>query len=174
LRHEITDADRAERDELEVVRMETKLTKKIGQLLGLLSPMVMAKLSGSLDYGVICEQFNTSEDHPAKVIERLDAMISTQVTAELEGLMERTQALKGQKACRASKSIAMERSIDMVQSRQCQIDREVLTEHSARSWAQGVGRFEEARDGEEFYLETLIGEAEQEELETFMLAEKKI
>jgi hypothetical protein len=67
LLHEITDADRAERDEPEVVRMETKLTKKIGQFFGLLSLIVIAKCSGSLDYRVIWEQFNTSEDHPANV-----------------------------------------------------------------------------------------------------------
>jgi hypothetical protein len=39
--------------------------------------MVMTKCSGSLDHRVIWEQLNTSEDRPAKVIERLDAMIST-------------------------------------------------------------------------------------------------
>jgi hypothetical protein len=36
LLNEITDADRAKRDEPEVARMETKLTKKIGQFFGVL------------------------------------------------------------------------------------------------------------------------------------------
>jgi hypothetical protein len=136
--------------------------------------MLMAKCSGSLGHRVIWEQLNTSEDQPAKVIGRLDAMISTQVTTELEGLMERPKALKAQKACRVYKSIAMKRSIDMVQSRPCQIDREVLTENFGWSWAQEVDRFEEAREGAEFCRETQIREAEQEELETFMPDGKKI
>jgi hypothetical protein len=68
----------------------------------------------------------------------------------------------------------MKRSIDMVQSRPCQIDREVLTEHFGPSWVQEVDRFEDAREGAEFCIKTQIREAEQEELETFMPDEKKI
>jgi hypothetical protein len=172
--HEIADAARGQGDGPEALRREAKLTKEIGQLLALLSPAVMEKCFGSLDHRVIWEQLNTSEEHRGRVIEWLDAMISTQVTAELDGLRERTQALKVQEAYRVSKSVAMKRYIDTVQSPPCQIDREALTEHFARSWARGTDQFQEAREGAEFHLEAKIGDTEHEELEASMLDEKRI
>jgi hypothetical protein len=93
----------------------------------------MEKCFGSLDYRVIWAQLNSSEEHRGRVIEWLDTMVSTQVTAELDGLRERTQALKIQDAYRVSNSIAMKRYVDTVQGPPCQIDREALTEPIARS-----------------------------------------
>jgi hypothetical protein len=75
----------------------------------------MDKCFGSLDHRVIREQLSPSEHSRGRVIEGLDAMTSTQVTAELDGLRERLQALKVQEGDRASKSVAMKRCVDTVQ-----------------------------------------------------------
>jgi hypothetical protein len=127
-----------------------------------------------MNHEVIWEQLNTSEEHRARVIEWLDAMINTQVMEEVEGLKQRAQALTVEEAYRVSKSIAMKRYVDRVQSPQSQISTEAITEHFSRSWSQSADQFHEARDGDEFHLETSLGEQEQNELEGFMLDDKHI
>jgi hypothetical protein len=134
----------------------------------------MENCFGSLDNRVIWEQLYTSQEHHGRVIAWLDAMISTQVTTEVDGSRERTQALKVQEAYRVSKSIAMKRWVDTAQSPPCQIDRETLTQHIVRSWAERADGFQDAREPPEFHLEAKIGDVQHEELEAFMLNEKKI
>jgi hypothetical protein len=112
----------------------------------------------TVNHEVIWEQSKTCEEHCPRVIEWLDAMINTQVTEEVEGLKQRAQSLRVQEAYRVSKSIAMKRYVDRVQHPQCQISTEAITEHFSRSWSQSTDQFREARDGDEFHLETRFGE----------------
>jgi hypothetical protein len=68
-------------------------------------------------------------DHRRRVIDWLDAMISTEVSSELERMNERMQTQKVQEAYRTSPSIAMRRYVDKVQLPQCPIGRETVTAH---------------------------------------------
>jgi hypothetical protein len=116
--HGIVEAQGREPERAESVRRGAKLTWHVAQVLGLLSTEVMMGCFGTMNHEAIWDQLNTSEEHRAGVIEWLDAMISTQVTEEVEGLKQRAQALKVQEAYRVSKSIAMKRYVDRVQSPQ--------------------------------------------------------
>jgi hypothetical protein len=67
------------------------------------------------------------------VIEWLDAMLTTQISDEIEEKNKRGIALKIQEAYRTSKGITMRRYIDMEQSPQYQIDTERVTDHFRRT-----------------------------------------
>jgi hypothetical protein len=173
--HEIADVDaHQEAAEGDIRRRENRFTKRFSALLNLLPSEIMLQYFGTQDHGTVWEELNTSEEHRGRVIEWLDAMISTQISSELHGLTERTQTLKVQDAYRTSKGIAMRRYIDKVEAPQCQIEKDKITEHFAHSWARGIDQFREAENDTEFHLDSRIGEREEEELESFMLDEKNI
>jgi hypothetical protein len=135
---------------------------------------MMMQYFGTGDHAEGWNELNTSEEHWGRVIEWLDAVISTQVTGELEDRGERTQALKVQDAYRTSKTIAMRRYIDKIQSPQCPIEQEVITDHFAHSWAKGIDEFRAAEDHTGFQLDPRIVDREDDDLQAFMLNEKNI
>jgi hypothetical protein len=93
--HEITDANaHIDEGENEIRRRESRFTRRFGEVMRLLPPEMMMQYFGTGDHAEVWNELNTSEEHRGRVIEWLDAVISTQVTGELEGLRERTQALK--------------------------------------------------------------------------------
>jgi hypothetical protein len=73
-----------------------------------------------------------------------------------------------------SKSIAMKRYIGKVQSPQCSIGTDGITNQLSRSWARSTGAFREPHEGQEFHPERRLGREEDNELEAFMLDEQPI
>jgi hypothetical protein len=102
---------------------------------------------GTQDRREICNELNTSVDHSIRVIDRLDVMISTELSGELEGMSERMQTQKVREAHRTSPSIAMRRYVDKAQSRQCPIGRQTVIAHFTATWAPPSKDFEEALPG---------------------------
>jgi hypothetical protein len=155
-------------------RRQSKFTKRIAPILNLLPPETIVEHFGTSNHEEIWQELNTDEDHRDRVIEWLDALITTQVSAELQEMNKRAQALKVQEAYRTSKGLAMKRSIDKEQSPQCQIGMEIVTEHFKRTWARPEDDFVEADDSSVFHLNPLITDREEEEMERFILDEKNI
>jgi hypothetical protein len=161
-------------EDVQTRRRQAKFTKRIGPILNLLEPWTIQEYFGSEEHEEIWRALNEDMSHRDRVIDWLDAMISTQVSEELREMNKRSQALKIQEAYRTSRGIAMRRFIDKKQSPQCQIDKEVVTEHFRMTWAPPEEDFVEANEDSEFHLDKLIGEDEETELESFMMNETNI
>jgi hypothetical protein len=71
-------------------------------------------------------------------------VIIAEIFGQLAKTNEELQTRKVPKADRVSKSIVMRRYIDKVQSPQCPIDAQVVTEPFVELWALPVRDFEEA------------------------------
>jgi hypothetical protein len=155
-------------------RQRRRFTKRLAPILSLLPPETMEAYFGSGDHETIWQAMNTSEDHRNRVIDWLDAMITTQVQGEIKEMNKRAQALKIQEAYRTSKGIAMKRFIEKEQSPQCQIDMENVTEHFRETWSKPLDDFIEAEEESPFYLESRITGEDEDEMEEFMLDEKNI
>jgi hypothetical protein len=99
--------------------------------LNLLNPETIQQYFGTDNHEEIWRELNTEEEHRERVIDSLDAMISTQVSGEIEEMNKRAQAqaqaLKVQEAYRTSKGITIRRFIDKKQSPQRQIEIERVT-----------------------------------------------
>jgi hypothetical protein len=87
---------------------------------------------------------------------------------------KRAQEPKVQEAYRTSKGITMRRFIDKQQSPQCQIDMQIVTEHSRETWSRPDENFVEAREYSIFHLDGRITETEEEEMTRFMIDEANI
>jgi hypothetical protein len=89
---------------------------------------------------------------------------------------KRANPLKIQKAYPTSKGITMRMYIDKEQSLQCQIDMDSVTDHFRKTWARPEHEFIEAEASSMFHLEAVLTEKEEEkeEMQSFMLDEKKI
>jgi hypothetical protein len=173
--HEIADVnDHEDEGRNDFDRREARLTAKYSEVIKLVPPETMKRFFGTEDRREICNELKTSEQYRTRFIDWLDAMISNQVTSEFEGLRQRTQALKIQEAYRTSKGITVRRFIDQAPSPQCPIQKEVITDHFARNWSEGITGFREAPEGTEFHLEKRIGDQEDDELQAFMQEEKNI
>jgi 3-dehydroquinate dehydratase len=173
---EVEEADEGE-DEArnqERRRRQGKFTKRLSPILNLLSPETIETYFGTTDHEDIWRELNTDAGHRSKVIEWLDAMLTVQVSGEIEEMNKRANALKIQEAYRTSKGITMRRYIDKEQSPQCQIDMDNVTDHFRRTWARPEREFVEAEPDSMFHLEAVLTEKEEEEMQSFMLDEKKI
>jgi hypothetical protein len=155
-------------------RRRAKFTKRIGLILNLLSPEVIQRYFGSVNHEAIWEELNTDTGRQGRVIEWLDAMITTQVEGEIGEMSKKAHALKVQEAYRTSKGIAMRRFIDQEQSPQCQIEMETVKEHFREVWARPEEDFVEADADSIFHLEPKMTPEDEETLEEFMLNEKNI
>jgi hypothetical protein len=155
-------------------RKRGQFTKQIGRVVQLLPQEIFQEYFGTSDHRALWEELNTSNEHRDRVIEWLDGLISSHVTGEQAQLNERAQALRVQDAYRTSKSIAMKRYVDKVQSPQCRIEKEEITAHFGTSWSAGIDEFREAAPESEFYLEPKIEEAEGDEMAIYMLDERNI
>jgi hypothetical protein len=159
---------------IESRRRQVKFTKRVSRVLNLLERDAIMGYFGTEDHEEIWRTMNTDEDHRERVIEWLDAMISSQVSEELREMNKRAQALKVQEAYRTSKAIAMKRFIDKQQSPQCPIDMTKVTDHFKEVWAPPQDEFCEAEEGSIFRLEQKIGDDEEVQMEAFMLNTKNI
>jgi hypothetical protein len=151
-------------EKAEMRRREAKLTRRIGSVLNLMDGDVMKAVFGSDDHKEAWQELNTAPDHRQRTTEWLDAVITTGVSWELEKMNEKLQARKVQKTHRTSKSIAMRRYIDKVQSPQCPIETDVVTEHFAETWAPPTRKFQEANQWSTFYLEERLQRSEPTEM----------
>jgi hypothetical protein len=97
-----------------------------------------------------------------------------QVSGEIEEMNKKASTLKIQEAYRTSKGITMRRYVDKEQSPQCQIEMEDVTEHFTRTGARPEEDIIEADRHSRFHLDAVITEAEGDELQGFLLDEKKI
>jgi hypothetical protein len=68
---------------------------------------MMKAVFGSDEHKEVWQELNTAPDHRQRFIEWLDAVITTEVSGELEKMNEELQARKIQETHRTSKSIAM-------------------------------------------------------------------
>jgi hypothetical protein len=155
-------------------RRRGQFTKQMGRVLQVIPPTTFQEYFGTADHRALWEELNTSSEHRDRVIEWLDGMISNCVTEEQNEMNKRAQALKIQDAYRTSKSIAMKRYIDKIQSPQCHIETGTITGHFGESWSAGIDEFHEATAGSEFYLEPKIEEQDSDDMAAFMLDEKNI
>jgi hypothetical protein len=119
-------------------------------------------------------EMNTAADHRQHVIKWLESLIMSEVSEELEGMNERVQAQKVQEAYRTSKSIAMRKYIDKVQSPPCPIEVATVRAHFSEAWAPPRLGFEEATEESIFHLEPRIPEEASEEMMEYMVDEKHI
>jgi hypothetical protein len=164
-----------ENDEgVETRRRRAKFTKRITPILNLLSPDVIEQYFGSVNHEAIWEELNIDAEHRNRVIEWLDAMITTQVEGEIGEMNKKAQALKVQETYRTSKGIAMRRFINKEQSPQCQIEMGTVKEHFREIWARPREEFIEAEKNTMFHLESKIMPEDEEELEEYILTEKNI
>jgi hypothetical protein len=164
-----------EEDEgVETRRLRRRFTKRITPILNLLTPQTIEEYFGTHDHEAIWQELNTDESHRNRVIDWLDALITTQVEGEIQEMNKKAQALKIQEEYRTSKGITMRRSIEKEQSPQCQIDMESVTEHFRQTWSRPLEEVIEADKESVFHLEPRITEHEAEEMEEFMLDEKNI
>jgi hypothetical protein len=79
-------------------RREAKLTRQVGAVIDLITEDTMRNVLGTQDRREIWNELNMSVDHRRRVIDWLDAMISAQVSGELEGTNERMQTQKVREA----------------------------------------------------------------------------
>jgi hypothetical protein len=107
---------------------------------------------GTQDRREIWNELNTSVDHRRRVTDWLDAMISIEISGELEGMNERMRTQKVREAYRTSPRIAMRRYVDKVQLPQCPIGRETVTAHFIATWAPPKHDFEEALPSKDIIL----------------------
>jgi hypothetical protein len=89
--HSIIEAQGRDPERAESLQRGAKVTRHVAQVLRLLSTEVMMGCFGTVNHKVTWEQLNSSEEHRARVIEWLDAMINTQVMEEIEGLKQRAR-----------------------------------------------------------------------------------
>jgi hypothetical protein len=118
-----------EGEDAERRRKQAKLRRQVGAVLDLMTEDTIRNVFGTQDCREIWNELNTSVDQMRRVIDWLDAMISTKVSGELEGMNERMQTQKVREAYCTSPSIAIKRYVDKVQSLQCLIGRETVTAH---------------------------------------------
>jgi hypothetical protein len=77
-----------------------------------LTPEITVNYFSSSNYKEIWWELNTQEDRRERVIEWLDAMITTQISGEIEEMNKRVQTLKIQEVSRILKGTTMRRFID--------------------------------------------------------------
>jgi hypothetical protein len=175
--HAISEPGPADEDEAaEVVaeRRKGRFTKQMGRILRILPPAVFTEYFGTDDHRALWQELSTSNEHRDRVIEWLDGLISMHVSEEQKELNKKAQAMKVQDAYRTSKSVAMKRYIDKMQSPQCPIETEAITMHFGQSWSAGIDEFREAADDSEFHLEGRMGEQDGDEMAAYMRDEKNI
>jgi hypothetical protein len=85
---------------------------RIGAPLTLLPEKTMQEYFGSRNHEEIWRGLTTNSDHRSKVIEWLDAMLTTQVSGEIDQMNKKASALKIQETYSTSKGITMKRYID--------------------------------------------------------------
>jgi hypothetical protein len=90
-------------------RKQAKLTRQVAAILGSIIEDTIRNVFGTQDRSKISKELNTSVDPRRRVIDWLDAMISTKVSGELAGMNEQMQTQKVREAYRTSPSIAMKR-----------------------------------------------------------------
>jgi hypothetical protein len=154
------DRERAERDregegegeDAERRRKQAKLRQQVGAVLDIMTEDTIRNVFGTQNRREIWNELNTSVDHRRRVIDWLDAMISAKVSGELAGMNERMQTQKVREAHCTSRSIAMRRYVDKVQSPQCPIRRETVMAHFTVTWAPPREDFEEALPNTDAYL----------------------
>jgi acetyl-CoA carboxylase alpha subunit len=100
-------------------RRQMKFTKRLATILGSLSEDTMHEYFGLQSHKEIWRELNTNADHRNKVIDWLDAMLTMQVSEEIQEMNKKASALKIQEAYRTSKRITTKRYIDKEQSLQC-------------------------------------------------------
>jgi hypothetical protein len=159
---------------LERRRKQAKFTKRLAPILRLLPDQTMQAYFGSTSHEEIWRALNTSADHRTRVIEWLDALLTTQVSGEIEEMNKKAGMLKIQESYRTSKGITMRRYIDKEQSPQCPIEMNEVTDHFTRTWAKPEQQFIEAEPESRYHLEAKITDDEEEKLQGYLLDEKKI
>jgi hypothetical protein len=87
---------------LEKRRKQMKSTKRLAPILRLLSEETMQEYFGLRNHEEIWRKLNTNADHRSKVIEWLDAMLTTQMSGEIEEMNKKASALKIQEEYRTS------------------------------------------------------------------------
>jgi hypothetical protein len=125
--------DGEEARDLERRRKQAKFTKRSTPILRLLPEQTILEYFGSRSHEGIRGALNTSADHRTRMIEWLEAMLTTQASGEIEQMNKRASALKIQESYRTSKGITMRRNIGKEQSPQCQIEMEEVTEHFTKT-----------------------------------------
>jgi uncharacterized C2H2 Zn-finger protein len=161
-------------DEAGTRRRRMKLTRRIGAVANLVSAERMREVFNTESHEAIWEAMNTSEDHRGRVIEWLESLMMTEVEAEVEGMTERMQAQRVQEAYRTSKSIAMRRYVDKVQSPPCPIEVEGVRAHFGETWSAPRVEFQEAGPDSIFHLEPRLPAEASAEMEEYMTNEKHI
>jgi hypothetical protein len=114
--------DREEARDLERRRKQAKFTKRLTPILRLLPEQMILEHFGSGSHEGIWEALNTSAGHRTRVIEWLEAILTTQVSGEIKEMNKKASALKIQESYRTSKGITMRRYIDKERSPQCEIE----------------------------------------------------
>jgi hypothetical protein len=142
-----------EGEDVERCRKQAKLTWQVGAVLDLITEDIIRNVFGTQDRREIWNELSTSVDHRRRMIDWLDAMISAEVSGELESMNERMQTQKVREAYHTSPSIAMRRYVDKVQSLRCPIGRETVTAHFTATWAPPREDFEEALPNTDVYLD---------------------
>jgi hypothetical protein len=72
-------------------RKQAKLTQQVAVVLDSMTEDTIGNMLGTHDRREIWNELNMRVDHRRRVIDGLDAMISTKVSGELEGINERMQ-----------------------------------------------------------------------------------
>jgi hypothetical protein len=101
----------------------------LAPILSLLPEQTILKYFGSGSHKGIWEALNTSADHRTRMIEWLEAILTTQVFGEIKEMNKKSSALKIRESYRTSKRITIRKYIDKKQSLQRQIEIEEVTEH---------------------------------------------
>jgi hypothetical protein len=118
---------------LEERRQQAKCPKRIASIINLIEPETIHDYFGTTDHEAIWREMNRRQEHRDGVIEWLDAMITTNVSEEVQQMNKRVRVLKVQEAHRTSKEIAVKRFLDKEQSPSCQIDVITVTEHFTKT-----------------------------------------
>jgi hypothetical protein len=122
---------------------QTRFIKRLTPIIELMSPEQILEYFGTTDYDAIWKTLNTAPNHREGVVEWVDAMISAQLSKELQSLSSKAERLKIQDTYRTSKGTTMRRHIEQQQSPSCQIDDQQVSDHWRWMWAREEKEFEE-------------------------------
>jgi hypothetical protein len=96
---ERAEAEGGEDDEwADTRRRRRKSTKRIAPILNLLPPETITEYFGTQDHEAIRQALNTDKEHRNRVVDWLDASITTQVEGEIKEMNKKAQTLKIQEA----------------------------------------------------------------------------
>jgi hypothetical protein len=147
-----------EEEEREVQRRRQLLMDRVSEVFDLLDQKTKVEIFGSNNPADVWSLFYTSTEHRQRVIEWLSGLISEKVSNLMNEMNKKYLEREVREAYCTSKSIAMRRYVESVESPVCQVDPDQVTRHFEDVWSPPRQGFQSADEGSIFFLERKIPE----------------